>query len=91
MHLKLLVVWQQDVGEKETFLIYPTYSFFVCKEEISNIKRILNIKNIKYFFKILKKYQVRVLLTHFFLLVKSSSVDFRLELECFLYGEQRKG
>ena len=86
MHLKLLVVWQQDVGEKETFLIYPTY-----KEEISNIKRILNIKNIKYFFKILKKYQVRVLLTHFFLLVKSSSVDFRLELECFLYGEQRKG
>ena len=53
MQLKLLVVWQQDVGEKETVLIYPTYSFFVCKEEISQ--------------------------------------DFRLELECFLYGEQRKG
>ena len=53
LHLKLLVAWQQDVGEKETVPIYPTYSFFVCKEEISQ--------------------------------------DFRLELECFLYDEQRKG
>ena len=53
MHFKLLVAWQQDVGEKETVPIYPTYRSFVCKEEISQ--------------------------------------DFRLELECFLYDEQRKG
>ena len=24
LHLKVLVVWQQDVGEKDTVLIYPT-------------------------------------------------------------------